>query len=128
MIAQTTPALANSQASVSQRTDTTHQTHHTSAQAKDALGNKGVARRDSEILNIVLSACRNGVADLSGKEIQKRYEFIHGKRIDASTISGCLTRLVSAKRVERTVPRACLETGFNIVPVRAVVQQVRLSA
>ena len=106
---------------------TTHQTHHTSAQAKDALGNKGVARRDSEILNIVLAACRNGIADLSGKEIQQRYEYEHSKRIDASTISGCLTRLVSAKRLERSTPRNCVVTGFNIVPVRAVVQQTRLA-
>ena len=123
---QTAPVLANSQPSDCHRTDTTHQTHHTSIQAFNDLGNKGVARRDSEILNIVIGANRNGVLDLSGKEIQRRYEFIHGKRIDASTISGCLSRLVSAKRVERTVPRSCLETGFNIVPVRAVVQQTRL--
>ena len=108
--------------------NTTHTTHHTSAQAMDALGNKAVGKRDGEVFNIVLAANRNKIADLSGREIQQRYEFELGKRIDTSTISGCISRLVAAKRLERTEPRACIVTGFNIVPVRAVAHQSRLVA
>lgn len=109
-------------------TPNTHHTEHSSAQALDALGNKGVGKRDSEIFNIVLGANRNGIADLSGREIQQRYEFQTSRRIDTSTISGCISRLVCAKRLERTPARSCSITGFNIVPVRAVVQQTRLVA
>lgn len=108
------------------RFTSTHQSHHTSVQALDALGNKGVGKRDTEIFNIVIGANRNGIPDLSGREIQQRYEFELSKRIDTSTISGAISRLVCAKRLERTAPRSCSITGFNIVPVRVVVQQVRL--
>lgn len=108
------------------RFTSTHQSHHTSAQALDMFGNKGIGKRDTEILNIVIAANRNGIADLSGKEIQQRYEFETSRRIDTSTISGCINRLVCAKRLERCEARSCIVTGFNIVPVRAVVQQIRL--
>ena len=110
------------------RFNSAHQTHHTSAQALDALGNKGIGKRDAEILNIVIAANRNGIANLSGKEIQQRYEYQTSRRIDTSTISGCISRLVAAKRLERCEARSCIVTGFNIAPVRAVAHQSRFVA
>lgn len=103
-----------------------YQASHTRGQSLDALGNAGKSKRDTEVFDIVVAAARNGVADLSGREIQQKYEFVTGKRIDTSTISGCVNRLIAAKRLQRGPERACLVTGRNIVPVRPVVQQVRL--
>jgi hypothetical protein len=108
------------------RFTSTHQTHQTSAQALGAMGNKPTARRDAEVCDIVIAAWRNGIADMSGREIQQVYEFQHSKRIDTSTIAGCLNRLVTAKRLERVAERPCNVTGFNIAPVRPVAHQVRL--
>lgn len=106
---------------------TTHQTHQTSAQALKSMGNKPTASRDAEVCDIVIAAARNGIADMSGREIQQVYEFNHSRRIDTSTIAGCLNRLVTANRLERVAERPCKVTGFNIAPVRPVAVQTRLA-
>lgn len=80
-----------------------------------------------KIHDIVLAAARHGVDDMSGREIQARYELIYGKRIDSNIVSARAKRLVDGKRLERCrIARACNVTGNDIHPVRVVAQQTRL--
>lgn len=102
-------------------------TSHSSAQALALLGNAKKKCLLDQIMDICLAAQRNGADDLSGKEIQAKYELIHGKRIEAGTVSGRVNDLVSAKRLERlTFSRACAITSRDIYPVRVPAAQARL--
>ena len=102
-------------------------TSHTSAQALAALGNTGKQRVLDQIFDICLSAQRNGYDDLSGKEIQAKYELIYGKRIESSTVAGRVNDLVTVGRLERRqIARSCAVTGRDIYPVRVPMTQVRL--
>lgn len=103
-------------------------TRQTSAQAHDAFGAHRAKKIKAEILDIVIAAARHGVDDLSGREIQQRYELQHGKRIEASTISSRVNDLIASGLLERAGARPCKVTGNNIAPVRAVAHQVRLTA
>ena len=105
----------------------TTSTSHSSAQALAALGNGGKKRQLDDIHDICLAAQRNGADDLSGKEIQQRYELLHGKRIESSTVAGRVNDLVAVKRLERlTFVRSCSVTGRDIHPVRVPATQARL--
>ena len=102
-------------------------TSHSSAQALAALGNTGKKRVLDQIFDICLAAQRNGAHDLSGKEIQAKYEFVHSKRIESSTVSGRVNDLVTVGRLERRqIARACAITGRDIYPVRVPATQDRL--
>lgn len=80
-----------------------------------------------KILDICITAKRNGRADLSGKEIQERYELVHGKRIDASSVSARVNGLIAAGRLVRLErSRPCRVTGRDIHPVRVVAVQAGL--
>jgi len=82
-------------------TSTPSTTSHTSAQALAALGNTGKKIMLDQIEDICLAAQRNGADDLSGKEIQQRYELQYGKRIESSTVAGRVNDLVTVRRLER---------------------------
>lgn len=109
---------------------TSHQTNHdTSAQALAAIGMRTLGGELQKIHDIVTAAARHGIADMSGREIQARYEQIHGKRIDSGTVSARLAGLLAASRLERCrIARKCRITGKDIHPVRCVMQQSRLAA
>lgn len=83
---------------------------------------------DIDITTIhVLAAARNGVADLSGREIQARYRTTYpGKDIDTGTVSARVNSLIAAKLLERCPDRLCSITGKTVGPVRPVAQQTRL--
>ena len=100
---------------------------HTSAQSLAALSNTTKKGQLDQIFDICLSAQRNGVEDLSGKEIQQRYELQYGKRIESSTVAGRVNDLVTVKRLEKlTFSRSCAVTGRDIHPVRVPATQARL--
>lgn len=100
---------------------------HTSAQALAAVGVSNLKHEQDKIHDICVAAQRNGVSDLSGKEIQARYELQYGKRIDASSVAARVNALVTAERLERVVmTRACKVTGRDIHPVRVPMTQTRL--
>jgi hypothetical protein len=102
-------------------------TNQTSAQSLSNIGNAGIKSSADKVFDICLAAQRNGADDLSGKEIQARYELLHGKRIDSGTVSARVNDLVTAKRLERlTFSRACTVSGRDIYPVRVPVSQVSL--
>jgi hypothetical protein len=102
-------------------------TAQTSAQALGSIGNRAIKAVSARLIDIVISGCRNGAIDLSGKEIQKRYEQTYSTRIDSSTISARLNELVSAKRLIRQgVSRPCRVTGRYVFPVYVPPVQSRL--
>ena len=102
-------------------------TSQASAQAFGTIGNAGLKTSADKVFDICLAAQRNGIDDLSGREIQARYELLHGKRIDSGTVSARVNALVAAKRLERlTFSRACSVTGRDIYPVRVPATQARL--
>lgn len=112
---------------MSNQTESRAPAGYTSAVALQALGNVAHKTSLDKIFDICLAAQRNGADDLSGKEIQSKYELLYGQRIDAGTVSARVNNLVTAKRLERSrTARACAVTGRDIYPVRVPATQVRL--
>lgn len=110
-------------------TDASVSNHDTSAQALNQIGLRHLKGELDKIHDIVLTAQRHGVKDMSGREIQDRYERIYGRRIDSGTVSARCNGLITAKRLERClVTRPCTVTGKDIHPVRVVAQQACLAA
>ena len=100
---------------------------HISATARDQVGMGALRGQQRDVLDIVIAAHRNGVDDLSGREIQARYRTTYpGKDIDTGTVSARVNSLVAAKLLERCPERLCSITGKTVGPVRAVAQQSRL--
>lgn len=104
-------------------------TTESSAAALAALSTSHLKNETDRIYDIVMAAHLHGIDDMSGREIQARYELLHGKRIDSGSVSARISSLISARRLERCrIARACLVTGSDIRPVRVVAQQSRLVA
>jgi len=102
-------------------------TLHASAQAFGTIGNAELKTSSDKLFDICLAAQRNGADDLSGREIQARYELLYGKRIDSGTVSARVNALVTAKRLVRlTFSRPCSITQRDIYPVRVPATQARL--
>lgn len=78
----------------------THRTHHTSAQARAAVGNAKQKNQADRIFDICYAKHLHGVVDVSRVEIREAFEHIHGGRIDSSTVSARVNELISAKRLE----------------------------
>ena len=103
-------------------------TTNTSAQAYAGIGIRQLKGELDKIHDIVLAAARHGVDDMSGAEIQQRYELIYGKRIDKGTVSARVKNLIDGRRLERCrIARPCLVTGRDIHPVRVMAHQTRLA-
>ena len=104
-------------------------TMDTSAQALNDLGLRKLKGELDKIYDIVLAAARHGISDMSGREIQARYEQLYSKRIDSGTVSARVKNLVDGGRLYRCImSRACRVTGKDIHPVRVVATQARLAA
>ena len=102
---------------------------HISAPAMGEFGLGNMKGQQRDVLDIILAAHRNGVADLSGREIQARYRISYpGKDIDTGTVSARVNSLLAAKLLERGPERPCSITGKTVGPVRPVAQQARLAA
>lgn len=99
-----------------------------SAQSLQAVGTQGFMQLQQKIEDICIAAARHGVRNLSGKEIQQRYELQYG-RIEMSSVSSRVNSLVAAGRLVRsTQARPCCVTGRNISPVAVPMTQTRLVA
>lgn len=106
---------------------TTLPSRQISAIARDQLGMVSLKGQQRDVLDIVLAASRNGVADLSGREIQARYRQTYpGRDIDTGTVSARVNSLIAAKLLERCPDRLCSITGKTVGPVRPVAQQARM--
>ena len=100
----------------------------TSAQSLARIGTQGFTQLLDKIHDICVAAALHGARDLSGKEIQQKYELQYG-RIEMSTVSSRVNSLVAAGRLVRSaVHRPCCVTGRNIYPVAPAMTQVRLTA
>lgn len=93
------------------------ETRDTSAQALDEFGLHKLSRQQQAIFDVVLGLRRNGSADASLSEIQQRYEFIHGKRIDLGRVSARVSEMVDVRLQRRADTRACKVTGRQVHPV-----------
>lgn len=102
---------------------------NTSAKSLAAMPLTELKQLQDKIHDICVAARRNGYDDLSGKEIQARYELLYGQRIEASSVASRVNNLVTAGRLERaTHVRPCAVTGRDIHPVRVPMKQARLVA
>lgn len=92
------------------------------------IGPKVMTRRQEEVYGLVTDAHRDGVVDMSTRELQQRWEAVHdGKRIEASTLSSTVHSMVASGRLRRTTKlRRCLVTGKTICPFFAPLQQAAL--
>jgi hypothetical protein len=102
--------------------------------AKDAqfaalqrMGLIGLKSRADDIFLIVATACRAGVEDLTGREIQTLYERRYGRRIESGTISARVSELLAARRIlRRPQRRVCTVTREVAAPVYVVMKQTRM--
>jgi hypothetical protein len=102
--------------------------------AKDAqfaalqrMGLIGLKSRADDIFLIVATACKAGVDDLTGREIQTLYERRYGRRIESGTISARVSELLAARRIlRRPQSRVCTVTREMAAPVYVVMKQVRM--
>lgn len=101
---------------------------NTSAQAFAALRVPDLKQLQDKIHDICVAAQRNGLDDLTRKEIQARYELLYSCRIDASTVSSRVHNLIVGGRLERAPVRRCTVTGNEVEPVRVPLKQARLVA
>jgi hypothetical protein len=101
----------------------THQTHHTSAQARDVQTNKQRKGMQEAILNILLLGKERGVVDMTCKEISRQHEANvgNGARFEPSSFTQPIQCLLAARLIER-VPdqRPCLVSGHPAAPLRLV--------
>lgn len=103
-------------------------TKDTRAASLDALGNHGLSKLGREVVDVVQRRHIQGDADLSMKEIQAVYERLHNKRIEMSTISSTVNRLVSGGQLARkSEPRRCSISGREVMPVFVVPKQAELN-
>ncbi len=103
-------------------------TADTSRESYSRIAPKVLARRQRDVLDIVLGLQRNGAVDVSRREIQASYERVHGKRIDMSSVASSVHALLAAGRLY-SAPKAreCLITGKTISPVAAAAVQAGLA-
>lgn len=84
-------------------------------------------RLNEQLLDLVLGHQRNGGRDMSGRELQQAFERTYQRRVEMSSISSAVNRLVAAQRLQRSEKnRPCLVTGREILPVFAPAKQASL--
>lgn len=97
------------------------------AQVYWGLSPKMLAQFQGRLLSVLVEQHRQGVINLSAKELREAYFKATGAWVDMSSISSTVNGLVKGRRVERlSFLRKCSVTGHDISPVRAVPQQQAL--
>lgn len=91
------------------------------------MGLLGLKTRADDVLLVIATACRAGVDDLTGREIQALYEQRYGRRIESGTISARVSELLTAQRIlRRPQTRICTVTREVAAPVYVMMKQVRM--
>lgn len=104
--------------------DLTGITENTSAAALRAITPGRKSTMHEKVMDVCISAHRNGIDDLTASEMVDRYLFIHGVRIKDGAMSGRISELVADGRLEKLPARVCTSSGNRAKPVRVVAQQV----
>jgi hypothetical protein len=102
---------------------TTHQTHHTSAQALDTQTNARRKGLQDAVLNILMYAHARGVPDMTCKEISRAHEanLGNGQRIEPSSLTQPISCLIAARLIERAPEqRKCQVSSHPAAPLRIV--------
>ena len=95
--------------------------------ALQAIGLLGMKTRADDIYLVIATACKAGVEDLTGREIQALYERRYGRRIESGTISARVSELLAAQRIlRRPQTRICTVTRKVAAPVYVVMKQTRM--
>jgi hypothetical protein len=102
-------------------------TRDTRAASLDAMGHERMSKLSREVVDVVQRRHMHGDADMSMREIQAVYERLHGKRIEMSTISSTVNRLVTSGRLARVGVRRCAISGREVMPVCVVAKQAALN-
>lgn len=96
--------------------------------ALSAIGLLGMKTRADDVLLVIATACRAGVDDLTGREIQTLYERRYGRRIESGTISARVSELLAGRRIlRRPQTRICTVTREVAAPVYVVMKQTRMA-
>lgn len=96
--------------------------------ALQGMGLLGLKTRADDVLLVIATACRAGVDDLTGREIQALYERRYGRRIESGTISARVSELLLAQRIlRRPQSRICTVTREVAAPVYVVMKQTRMA-
>lgn len=104
-------------------------TADTSAASYARMSPKTLAKRQRELLDVVVGLQHSGADDVSRREIQASYEYTHNRRIELSSVASSVHALVLAGHlVSVTKLRPCSITGRDICPVYAPAKQARLVA
>ena len=103
-------------------------TRDTQANALASLGLAKLSKQQQAIFDVVLGMQRNGAVDASLSEIQARYEFLHGQRIDLGRVSARVSEMVGSRLHRRSDTRPCAITKKPIHPVYIPEGQGRLFA
>ena len=97
------------------------------AQVFWGLSPRLMAQFQGRLLAVLIEQHRQGVVNMSAKELRQAYSVATGVWVDMSSISSTVNGLVKAGRVERLqLLRKCGVTGHDITPIRAVPQQQAL--
>lgn len=106
-----------------------------SAQAYSQISLGRKKQMQDDILAICTNHQRNGALDMSAQEIRRvlelQYQAERGQstRVDMSSMTSPIARLVDANRLQRLAhKRVCSITGQNIHPLRVPMTQARLAA
>lgn len=95
--------------------------------ALQSIGLLGMKTRADDVLLVIATACKAGVEDLTGREIQALYERRYGRRIESGTISARVSELLLAQRIlRRPQTRICTVTREVAAPVYVVMKQTRM--
>lgn len=96
--------------------------------ALQSIGLLGMKTRADDVLLVIATACKAGVEDLTGREIQALYERRYGRRIESGTISARVSELLAARRIlRRPQTRICTVTREIAAPVYVVMKQTRMA-
>jgi hypothetical protein len=95
--------------------------------ARSRLNIGRMSQQQREVFDVIVAACRNGVIDLTGREIKARYLTMNpGKEIETNSVRRCLNGLIDSHFLERCPRRFCTVTREWVEPVRPVAQQQRI--
>ena len=82
---------------------------------------------NDQLVDLVQGHQRNGGRDMSGRELQQAFEARYERRMEMSSISSAVNRMVTAGRLQRSEhARQCAVTGREILPVFAPAKQASL--
>lgn len=103
-------------------------TNDTKAASLAAITNKQASKLQREVIDVVRDMHKKGASDASMREIQHEYEATYLTRLELSTLSSAVNRLVGAGLLARKdKPRHCSITAREVMPIFVPAKQATLN-